>query len=173
MLGADGVAVAPHPDDRRVAPLRAAYTGTWKWKVEDDGTLRLLSPADAPHGIRWSRTFKLDRDAPVVHATVLVKNISGHDVSWSAGTECSFAPGTQVELPDDCTATGMITARNGGTTLVITTANARHGLYPHNGVRVQQTGERYVLYDELTPLSPGEDSVQQQQWKLGERALVR
>ena len=45
-------------------------------------------------------------------------------------------------------------------------AGARHGLYPHNGLRVRKEGSRYVLFDELTPLSPGEDSVRQQQWSL-------
>ncbi len=166
MLGADGSAIAPHPDNRRVAPLRAAYHDAWKWKAEDTGTLRLLSPADAPHGIRWSRTFRLEPAAPVVHVAVMTKNISGHTVSWSAGTEFAFAPDAQATLPSDCKAAGTILVRKGGSTLRIEAAGARHGLYPHNGLRVRKEGSRYVLFDELTPLSPGEDSVRQQQWSL-------
>jgi len=165
-LAGHGSVVAPHPVERRIAPLRAAYKGAWKWKVEADGSLRLLSPPDAFHGIRWIRIIRLEQDTATLRVTTLLKNVSGHDVSWSGATEFTFAPGATVTLPADCTRSGQIAAAMGSTTLVIQPTERIHGLYPHNGLRVQREGGTYILFDELAPLAPGEHSTHEQYWLL-------
>ena len=84
LAGTSGVML--HPLNRRIADLSLAYNGTWKWKFDEDGVLKLLSPPDLPHGIRWMKTFYLLPDSKVMKATVHLKNVTRDDVSWSAGT---------------------------------------------------------------------------------------
>ena len=78
--------IALHPLERRIADITLPYQGTWNWKFSKDGTLKLLSPPDLAHGIRWLRTFYIVSATPVIKSAVHIKNVTRDDVSWSAGT---------------------------------------------------------------------------------------
>jgi len=84
LKGESGVML--HPLERRIADISLTYQGVWKWKFDEDGGLKLLSPPDIAHGIRWMRTFYFLPDSPVMKSSVHIKNITRDDVSWSAGT---------------------------------------------------------------------------------------
>jgi len=84
LLNESGVLL--HPLERRIADVTLAYQGTWNWKFESDGMLKLISPPDLAHGIRWLRTFYIIPESPVLKTAVHIKNVTRDDVSWSAGT---------------------------------------------------------------------------------------
>lgn len=114
--------VAPAPHDRRLVLSDAVYDAPWKWRIEPDGTLRLLSPPDFANGIRWSRAFTLHPTAPVMRVADCMKNCVGHAVSWSIGTRLIFPPRVSLMMPMEDTPPGFtlvhppddgITARDG------------------------------------------------------------
>jgi len=76
---------ALHPNDRVRFSSNVTYSGPWKWRVDNLGILRFLSPPDLVNGVRWSRTFQLISN--VVRTVLMAKNIVEHEISWSIGTE--------------------------------------------------------------------------------------
>ena len=90
-----------HPLGRRIADVTLAYQGTWSWKFDVDGKLKLLSPPDLAHGIRWMRSFYIVPETAVMKSSVHIKNVTRDDVSWSAGTyfdiSTNFAIAMQAE----------------------------------------------------------------------------
>ena len=88
-LGGDS-GIMLHPLSRRIADITLAYQGTWKWKFDSDGKLKLLSPPDLAHGIRWMRTFYIVPETSLLKTSVRIKNVTRDDVSWSAGTYFDF-----------------------------------------------------------------------------------
>ncbi len=74
-----------HPEKRKRFSAKLACHDKWKWRVDDSGTLRLLSPPNLANGVRWSRTFQLISN--VVRVTLMAKNCVEHEISWSFGTE--------------------------------------------------------------------------------------
>ena len=86
--------VGLHPEERIRFSSKLASNGKWKWRIDDLGTLSLLSPPDFANGVRWSRTFQLVDN--VVHVTLMAKNCVDHEISWSFGTEFGIPENSEV-----------------------------------------------------------------------------
>ncbi len=156
-----------HPRDRRVTEQSVAHSGVWKWRVDRDGTLRMLSPADPVHGVRWSRTVALVPDQPALRTTVLVKNTLQHAISFSTGVRICGATPDDVMLPPNTRTTGWVLLRNGADALLVAPEEPRHGLYPYNGLRVRAANGAALVFSELTPLAAQEFGASEQYWVLG------
>ena len=105
-----------HPRERIKTKMDLAIQRKWKWRVDDEGVLRLLSPVDMINGVRWSTTFVCVSNVPSIRVAVLMKNSVRYDVSWSMGTEIIPASGTPVLIPRERTAPGftVINGRDNG-----------------------------------------------------------
>jgi hypothetical protein len=105
-----------HPHERIKTTMGTGIQRKWKWRVDDTGTLRLLSPVDMINGVRWSTTFTCISNVPAVRVAVLMKNSVRHDVSWSMGTEIIPGSGTPVIIPREKAAPGytLIKGRDNG-----------------------------------------------------------
>jgi len=86
--------VSLHPKERRKFSSNIAKNGNWKWKIDDEGILRLLSPPDLVNGVRWSKTFQLISN--VVHVVLMAKNCVDHEISWSFGTKFGIPKNSEV-----------------------------------------------------------------------------
>ena len=95
-----------HPLERRIADITLAYQGTWNWKFDSDGMLKLLSPPDLAHGIRWMRTFYIVPETRMLKTSVHIKNVTRDDVSWSAGTYFDFNTNSVIAMRAESTSPG-------------------------------------------------------------------
>jgi len=87
-----------YPLERRIADVTPTYSGTWKWKFDSDGVLKLLSPPDLLHGIKWLRTFYLVPGTTLLKTAVHIKNVTRADVSWSAGTYFDISANSAIAM---------------------------------------------------------------------------
>ena len=94
--GTSGVML--HPLERRIADITLAYQGTWNWKFDSDGMLKLISPPDLAHGIRWMRTFYIVPSTRMLKTSVRIKNVTRDDVSWSAGIYYDFNTNSAIAM---------------------------------------------------------------------------
>jgi len=105
-----------HPHERIKTTMDTGIQRKWKWRVDESGTLRLLSPVDLINGVRWSTTFICISNVPAIRVGIMVKNSVRHDISWSMGTEIIPGSGTPVIIPREQVAPGysMIKGRDNG-----------------------------------------------------------
>jgi hypothetical protein len=149
--------VALQPAERCVARpgLAAADDLPWQWRLDSHGALRLLSPPDRVHGVRWQRTIYLLRGEPVVRVATACKNIMQHTISWSAGTILTAARGAQAWSEPAASRAVICTAAD---ELWAIAENPVHGYFPYDGVRVRSVTntvpQRVTLFSEITPLDP-------------------
>lgn len=156
-----------HPRERLISARSIASSGVWKWRVEADGTLRMLSPVDPVHGVRWTRTLALVPGMPAMRCTILMKNALGHAISWSTGTRLAGASESNVVLPPNPRAAGWAMLHDDAYALLVAPEEPRHGLYPYDGLRISSAGASAVTLSELTPLAPQEFGGCEQFWVIG------
>jgi len=166
-LLAEPSGVELHPRDRRMTDASIACSGVWKWRVEDDGTLRMLSPVDPVHGVRWTRAIALVPGMPAARCSIMMKNALGHAISWSTGTRLAGISMYDAIVPPNPRTAGWAVLRDDTFALLVAPEEPRHGLYPYDGLRVSSTRAVATLFTELTPLAPGEFSGYEQYWVLG------
>ncbi|MCX7847219.1 MAG: NPCBM/NEW2 domain-containing protein [bacterium] len=162
-----------HPRERLLSPLDFLHRTLWKWRLDSNGTLRLLSPPDPVHGVRLLRTFALASGAPTFRTTVLMKNSLAYPISWSLGLRVHAAAPRRFLLPPNSHASGWVMIDDGQCALLIEPKEPRHGLYPYDGRRIRQQRSAVTLYSELTPLSPQQFSAWEQYWTVGKLLINR
>lgn len=101
-----GAHLSLHPFTRRFDPTLITVPQNWKWRIERDGTLRVLSPRDPVYGVRYSRTYCFMPDSPVLRVTSMVKNDVAYDISWSLGSSTKMSPRATVAIPREDAAPG-------------------------------------------------------------------
>ena len=155
------------PQSRRIDPAPSPARVPWRWRIDRDGTVRLLSPPDPVHGVRWSRTLYLVPRDPVAVTTLMLKNVSGYEASWSAGSRFDCVPGAEVELHAD-TRSFSVTA--GGMSAHVAHAVPASGYFPYGGravvVEAQGVAPRVTTVTEVTMLQPGEYIGSEQYWAV-------
>jgi hypothetical protein len=95
-----------HPHSRQFVSGITSLPHKWKWRIERDGTLRLLSPRDPVYGVRYSRTYYFLPDSPVLRVSSLLKNDVSYDISRSLGSSTKLSPHATIVLPREEAAPG-------------------------------------------------------------------
>ena len=70
----------------------------WKWRIEDDGALRVLAPPDLLNGVRRMIVYRLNPRSGELDIDLMAKNISGHDIMGCLSMVTRFPEGYPVAL---------------------------------------------------------------------------
>ncbi|MBO7543386.1 NPCBM/NEW2 domain-containing protein [bacterium] len=97
--------------EEEIVPTRkygamVANTKNWKWRIEDDGAIRVLAAPDLLNGVRRMIVYRLDSRSGELTIDAMSKNITNHDVISCLSLVTRFPEGYPVVIPAEKTRPG-------------------------------------------------------------------
>lgn len=90
--------------EEKVVPTRTysavvARPKKWKWRLEEDGAIRLLEAPDLLNGVRRSLIYRMNPRSGELQVDAMAKNVSEHDVMICLSLVTRFPAGFPVAIP--------------------------------------------------------------------------